>query len=111
MNWEEVRLNAIAREFGVSREVILRRLLILGRTDTQFYKDKREEYQKEYESRPKTKGFVPPSTNVVSATGKPFVRTVLDAYHANNITSSDVSDYLGVRLKHLGNISHAVGYD
>jgi hypothetical protein len=33
--------------------------------------------------------------------GKPFARLVVDAYRSDAITGSDLSEYLGVRLKHL----------
>ena len=41
--------------------------------------------------------------------GKPFARLVLDAYHADSITGSDVSEYLGVRLKHVPQIEKRLG--
>jgi hypothetical protein len=40
----------------------------------------------------------------VSSLGVPYVRAVLDALHSDRITLSDVSDYLGVRVKHLPKI-------
>ena len=40
--------------------------------------------------------------------GKQFIRIVLGAYHQEAITSSEVSDYLGTRLKHLPKIERAV---
>jgi hypothetical protein len=33
--------------------------------------------------------------------GKPFARLILDAYQSNDLTGGDVSELLGVRLKHL----------
>ena len=33
--------------------------------------------------------------------GKPFARLVIDAYHANTLTGGDLSELLGVRLKHI----------
>ena len=110
--WSEFQISSLARKFCVSREVILRRLLTLGKTTPAFYLQKQNDYQKELDSIPKKKGgFVPPSTNVVSATGKPYTRMVIDAFNSNRITTSDASDYLGVKLKHLGKISRAVGIE
>jgi len=107
--WSTSELNKLARQYAVSREVILRRLLILGLTDQTFYQAKREEFLKEFETRPKTTGgFLPPSTNVVSAAGRPFIRLVLNAMYSNRITASDVSSYLGVRLKHLNRITELI---
>nr|MDA3823218.1 ImmA/IrrE family metallo-endopeptidase [Bacteroidales bacterium] len=110
--WNEFQILSLSKKFCVSREVILRRLLTVGKTTKNFYQKKRNDYQKELESIPKKKGgFVPPSTNVVSTTGKPYTRIVIDAFNSNRITTSDASDYLGVKLKHLGKISRAVGIE
>jgi Zn-dependent peptidase ImmA (M78 family)/DNA-binding XRE family transcriptional regulator len=69
--WEEFQVSSLAEKFCVSREVILRRLLILGKTSLSFYLQKRIDFQKELESLPmKKKGFVPPSTNVVGYQNK-----------------------------------------
>jgi DNA-directed RNA polymerase specialized sigma subunit len=38
------------------------------------------------------------------------VRLVLQSYYQDRITLSDVSEYLGVRLKHLSKIEQAVGF-
>jgi Zn-dependent peptidase ImmA (M78 family) len=106
--WEDRVLNALARRYRVSREVVLRRLLIANRTTQRFYEQKREEYQNEFDARGKVEGFVPPSTLAVSESGKLFVQLVLESYRQDKITTSDVSDYLEVRTKHLANIARAV---
>ena len=111
--WGEDLLDSLSRKFRVSREVVLRRLLILGRTSQSFYEQKRAEYRKQYERRQRGKarsqGGPSPSVNVVSAAGKPFVRVVLEAFYAEKLTTSDVSDFLGVKMQHLQPIGEAVG--
>jgi Zn-dependent peptidase ImmA (M78 family)/transcriptional regulator with XRE-family HTH domain len=108
-NWSGAELSELARRYVVSREVMVRRLLTLGLTDLEFYQGQREKLLDEFESRPKsTRGFLPPSTNVVSAAGKPFVRLVLNAMYSNQITANDVSSYLGIRLKHINRIEQSV---
>ena len=107
-DWGDTEIDHLIRTYRVSREVIVRRLLSLGRTTQRFYRQKRQQYQKQYDSRPKGKPIVPQHTRVVSASGKPFVQLVLSAYHQERITASDVSDYLNVRLKHLDKIEAAV---
>ena len=109
IKWADQELEWLSKSYCTSREVVLRRLLILGLTDENFYKKKREQLQKEWELLPKEKGFVPPSTDTVSKAGKTFIKAVLEAYHDERITISDVSDYLGVKIKHLDTISDAVG--
>jgi Zn-dependent peptidase ImmA (M78 family)/DNA-binding XRE family transcriptional regulator len=103
--WTDAELDRLARQFWVSREVLLRRLLILDRADEAFYRERRAELlalPPRVTSGRTGRPSVP--VLVVRDVGKPFARLVLDAYHAALITGSDVSDYLGVRLKHLPRI-------
>lgn len=107
--WADDELRALAKEYGVSREVVLRRMLILDRTGQAFYDHKRRQFEGEYERREREKGFLPPAIDVVSSAGRPFVSLVLHAFNDERITSSDVSDFLGVGLKHLDLMSELVG--
>lgn len=107
--WDDAEIKSLANKFSVSHEVILRRLLITGYTTNDFYQEKRKYYQQIIGKKPEKKGgFAPPDILAVSSAGKHFIRLVLSSYYNNKITSSDVSDYLGVRLKHLSNIEDAV---
>lgn len=106
--WSDESLERLSGYYGVSKEVILRKLLDLGLTNNSFYKMKRNEFIEEYKNLRKRKGFVAPAVDVVSSSGKLYVSLVLDAYTTNRITPSDVSDYLGVRLKHLKKITEAI---
>lgn len=107
--WSLRELQALSAEYSVSREVILRRLLTAGRTTREFYQEKREEFLEEYQAlRQKQTGFVTPDVKAVSGAGPTFVKLVLDSYYQERITSRDVSEYLGVRLKHLANIEEKV---
>lgn len=107
--WEVEELQRLAREFSVSREVILRRLLERGRTTQAFYRQMRAEFLEQYGERQRTRqGFATPDITAVSQAGTSFVRLVLDSYYQERITSRDVSEYLGVRLKHLPSIEERV---
>ena len=107
--WEDKEIKFLANKYKVSWEVILRRLLILRKTSTYFYKMKKEEIETKYQSKTKkTGGFVPPDVLSISRSGKLFTRLVLNSYHNNTITSSDLSEYLGVRLKHIPNIEDSI---
>ncbi len=108
--WADQEIEALAKVYGINREVILRRLLIFSRTTKEFYEQKRGQYQKEYATRPKkTKpGFLPPALDAVSSLGRPYVHIVLDAFHQEKITAGGVSDYLGVQVKHLSRIEELV---
>lgn len=102
-SWTDQETSALATRFGVSREVVLRRLLTLGRTTETFYQQKRHQYLAEYrhEQESVQGGPVPQHRLVLALAGPLFVRTVLSNYYQNNLTASDVSELLGLRLKHL----------
>lgn len=107
--WADEELNLLVGRYSASREVILRRLLIAGCTTEEFYRKKREELQEQYAAlRKASSGFFPPYSKAVSTAGHPFVRLVLNSYYKERITASDLSDLLGVRLKHLPRIEKTV---
>jgi Zn-dependent peptidase ImmA (M78 family)/DNA-binding XRE family transcriptional regulator len=91
---------SLARRYKASREAILRRLLMAGRITEQFYLGKRQQYQQE----PwlgKSGGRALPHTKALNTLGRLFPRLVLEGYGERRITASDLSEYLGLRLKHL----------
>ena len=107
--WDDAEISDIARQFNVSREALLRRLLTLNRTTEEFYKVKREQYlaeylaakarKKELNAESEMKRNMPQET--VSNIGKPLVRMLLDNYYQDRITLSEVSGYLGLKVKHI----------
>jgi Zn-dependent peptidase ImmA (M78 family) len=104
--WKEEDLQDLAREFKVSREVVLRRLLILGRTTERFYQQKR----KKWELPPRRRGGgrrIPPK-QCVRQNGVPFTSLVLESARQEKITYRDVSDYLSIGLKHLAAVESLV---
>jgi len=106
--WDDDAIELLADKYSVSREVIVRKLLTLNRTTEDFYRGKRQEYKRQLEdairqARGKP-GFESPAVKVVSIDGQGFVKLVLECYHHGNITLSDASSYLGVRIKHLPTI-------
>ncbi len=105
-DWEEEQIGFLAHRYSVSREAILRRLLLVGRTSLEFYRKKRGEYQEQQPRR--TGGIVLPHTVAVSSAGPLFVRLVLTSYYQDKITASDLSDMLNVRLKHVPRIERLV---
>lgn len=108
--WDDLDIRSLAEKYGASRETMLRRLLILGCTTEQFYRTKREQFQREYEeSRDQREaGFAPPHRMAIRSAGAVFVQIVLANYHQENITASDVADFLEIRLKHLEKIEAEV---
>ena len=108
VEWSDSEIESLAQIYSASREAVVRRLSVLRLTTSEFYERKREQYQEELKNIPKSKGFVSPAIDVISSSGKVYVRTVLEAFYADRITSSDVSDYLGIKLKHLDKIADAI---
>jgi Zn-dependent peptidase ImmA (M78 family) len=112
--WDESDVKALSRSFQVSQEVVLRRLLILGRTTTAFYKKRREELIEEYAKIEAAKeaegggGFLPPARESLRNNGPYFTNLVLNAFYNETITSSALSEYLGVRIKHLPKIEDLI---
>lgn len=99
-DWSDRDLADLADLYKVSREVILRRLLSLGRTTESFYRRWQGEQAR---ARPEAdpSGFLPVPRRAIRTVGQPFARIVLGAFHEDAITLGDVSEYLGVRVKHL----------
>jgi Zn-dependent peptidase ImmA (M78 family)/DNA-binding XRE family transcriptional regulator len=104
--WSDNEIAFLARRFWVSHEVILRRLLICDLTTKAFYQEKRSELAAR--RKPRGEGFPPPAQMAISTTGHTFIRLVLDNYYRENITSSQVADFLNVNLKHLREIERKV---
>lgn len=108
VEWSDTEIASLARGFWVSREVIVRRLLVVGRTNEEFYRRKREQYQAEYQKLDKPAGFAPPYQLALSSAGLLFARLALESYYREKITSSDLSEFLDVRLKHIPKIEGLV---
>ncbi len=111
-SWSDQELTLLSRQYGVSREAALRRLLTLGRTTPLFYQERREQLMAEYnaarerqsEKRGEQKFRRNPPVEALSNFGRKFVRLILDTYYQDRITLSDVSGYLGLRVRHLPTI-------
>ena len=106
LEWQDHELVGLARTYGVSREVILRRLLTLHLTTNEFYLRKRDEWSAAQQ--PRGGGPISRARLAVRDSGQRFTRIVLDAYSAGTLTATDISEYLGVRLKHLPAIADLI---
>ena len=108
--WTDIELSNLASEFSVSREVILRRLLIADKTTEEFYAEKREEFQQYYQKSLETdrEGFPPYYRMVIRNNGEYFIKMILNAYYQDLISSSQLSDFIGAKLSHLPEIEQAL---
>jgi Zn-dependent peptidase ImmA (M78 family)/DNA-binding XRE family transcriptional regulator len=97
--WENQTLNSIAKDFRVSKEVVLRRLLIHGRTTNDFYKRWREKYVKEFHRFGRGKRNIVKER--IQERGKKYVSMVFTAYNQAKIGTLDAADYLGVKIDQI----------
>ncbi len=107
-DWSDDELSSLARAFGVSQEVILRRLLTFGRTSRAFYAARRAAFGRLFDAPAPVDLDAEYRRNmpreVISDLGKPFTRLVLDSY-ANAFTSlSDVTRHLGLRAQQVAKV-------
>jgi len=96
--------------FGVSRRVILRRLLKARVVSEREYRRITRGWDEDARARPKKRstGGPAPALRTVSELGRPFVSQVLHARERHEITDADVADYLSIRLKHLPRVQALV---
>jgi Zn-dependent peptidase ImmA (M78 family) len=110
--WSDDALLALSRQYGVSREVVLRRLLILGRTTAEFYAAKRREFLAHYRRSERARAPGEFRRNLpreaVSNYGRTFTQIVLATYQQDRIALSDAAQYLGVRARQLPAIEEMV---
>jgi len=104
--WTNQVLSEIADFFKVSREVVLRRLLIHGKTTQDFYRKWREENVKDY--KPFGRGGRNPVKACVQERGKKFVAMVFKALDFDRISILDTADYLGVKLDQIPEVRKVV---
>jgi Zn-dependent peptidase ImmA (M78 family) len=109
--WSEDEIKALAGIYCVSREVIVRRLVTIGRASETFYKQKRREYLAQYQAMKDDlkEGFAENYGRKRASILGNFARIVLQSYYQDRITLADVSGYLGIKLKHLSELERAVG--
>lgn len=100
----------ISKQFQVSTEVIMRRLLILNKISQQKYYNYRRMLLKKYKTtRNDTVGGVPYHSRLLSTSGELFARTALNAYYEDKITLGDLSSaFYNCSTKHLFKIQSVI---
>jgi Zn-dependent peptidase ImmA (M78 family) len=105
--WSDEELQILSNYFGGSREAALVRLAGLGLTSRAFCDERREKFRLEYKRTEEArklqpeKGFVPPHQLALLSAGPMFVGLVIENFNRERITTSDFSDYLQIRAKHI----------
>lgn len=106
-SWPDASLVGLARLFGTSTEVVLRRLVIAGEASPDFYAQWRRQ-QGVQNGGSEEGGYVEYFRRVLNHNGRVFTRLVIDAYQKEIITGSELSRMLGTKLSHLPKIEHEV---
>jgi len=105
--WAENFLRDIARDFSVSREVILRRLWILGLTTKEYYLKKHKEWKSKYKE-PFGRGKKDEIKICLKERGKKYISMAFDAYERRKIDEMRVADYLGVTFDKISKVKEAI---
>lgn len=102
-------LTEASQHFGVSIEVIMRRLLTLKKITRRMYQTFRIEQQKYNETDQNPKGFPHYHTRLLNATGEYFARTAFSAYYEDKITLADLTSvFSNCATKHIFKIESAI---
>ncbi|RQD73636.1 MAG: ImmA/IrrE family metallo-endopeptidase [Candidatus Syntrophonatronum acetioxidans] len=108
--WDDYEITQLSNRYMVSKEVILRRLLILDKTSKAEYLRKRNEFIEAYKQQKAGKtGYVPYFRKVLRHNGTAYTNLVLSAYYNEIISSRDLSNFLGgIKLEHIPAIEEAL---
>lgn len=115
-NWSDIDISTLAKRFGVSREALLLRLISFNLTTWKFFQDKREQWKKEYENSlieiksTQTKSIPRDMPQeALSNLGRLFLGLVMNNYHQDRITLSEVSGYIGIKTRHIRKLDSKLG--
>jgi len=115
--WPDDAIEVLAGTYNTSREGIVRRLQTFGRVSQDFYNRKRAQYAAEFRAQRQRERDARGDNGIprnmpretIADFGRPFVRAVIENYHQDRITLSEVSGYLGVKVRHIPVIESQVG--
>lgn len=116
-SWSLDSLAGLGAQFGASSEAVLLRLVSVGLVDWTLYHLRKPQLddtyavaRREEKARQQEKGGGPSFYVVkVRDLGRTYVRSVLEAFDAETISSRDVVDYLDVRFDQLAQLRQAAG--
>ena len=106
MAWNEWEIETMARRFGVSEEVVARRLLESHAMGTAEFYAHRDRFAGR---RGKGGDGGDYYRNILARQGRPYVGLVMEAHSRKRISSMAASRYLGVKVNNLANLRDALG--
>jgi Zn-dependent peptidase ImmA (M78 family) len=98
--FEKSNISKLTRTYGVSKQVIMLRLLLLGYITTEIYNKFKENFDKEV-SKKRERGYKNWETVFFNRIGNLALREVNNAYHNEKISFSDVMDILNIKTKYI----------
>lgn len=100
---DDKALRRLSGLFKVSREVILLRIYLTGKITWTYYQKKKKLFDAEFEKIKKKRkpGGPLPHIKSLSENGRKFTSSAIRAYKNGKITGPEISDYLGVKLRHI----------
>lgn len=107
--WANMDLQTIAGAIGVSSHALLLRFVTLKRASWDFYRHWRARYDQPMAEKAAPAGavMIPRPILLMSANGRGYTRMVLRSYYDQRITLSDVSSYLGAKVKYIPALERA----
>lgn len=110
--WADADLRELSHRFGVSDEAMLLRLAKLHRASEDDYRRRRKLFLRIYAARrerqPRAAGGPGYYQMKLRDFGGLYVRAVLNAYREQDITGSEVADYLDMKLDHVAKLERLV---
>ena len=106
--WDEELIYKIAREYSVSKEVILLKIVSMGIVRESEYKRLKEKWDKEFQDGRKERKGGSYYVNKISALGKSFINEVIDSYKSGRINEIQVSDYLDMKFSNISKIETGI---
>jgi len=107
-SWDDERLEGIGASFKASKEVVLRRLLLFGRTTEEFYQSRREQWIADHEGMPEYIPRVKQARRAFNRNGVEFTGLVLEAHRNGVISSHEAAEFLNTKPKYLDAIDRHV---
>lgn len=104
-------LQHLAKQYVVSREVILRKFLDNRVIDSEFYNEKVKQWKEEWEQRQHNKSKPSggnPNFTKRAYLGESYMEMAFSQYYKNNISTEQLADYLDVKIGRLAKMESLI---
>lgn len=104
---EERYIEDLARKYSVSREVILRKLLDMGRVSQEYYDEMTRIWVNETEFKDDEESGGHYYNTMASYLGKQYLNLAFGQYYRKQISIYELSEYLGVKVENIPRLESA----